>query len=149
MKSIKNNQTIPTLSDISANCSNLTKILKLEQIIESKWKQCEKVKTTKKCEKIAVDANDNFKGPEMVRRVLLDTEQEHGRELHSKQLKISLVRWYLNFLLKMLISITYLIFSFWTIFIIPCFQTVGDFYLPVCGSEDIFANFNHEYYTTV
>ena len=105
----KNNQTIPTLSDSSVNCSkfpiNLSRILKLEQITENKWKKCEKVKTTKKYEKIAVDSNGKFKESEMVRRVLLVTGQENGRELHSRHSKISSVRCYSTFLLKMLISI--------------------------------------------
>ena len=115
----KVNQT--TLSDISANCSkfptNLLKILKLEQIAESKWKECEKMKTARKYDKIAVDVNDNFKESKMVRRVLLDMDQEHGRELHSKQIKTSSVRWSLKFMLKMFVSISCLSFSFWTIFI--------------------------------
>ena len=115
----KVNQT--TLSDISANCSkfptNSLKILKLEQIAESKWKECEKMKTTRKYDKIAVDVNDDFKESKMVRRDLLDMDKEHCRELHSKQIKTSSVRWSLKFMLKMFVSISCLSFSFWTIFI--------------------------------
>jgi hypothetical protein len=149
----KVNQTIPTLRDSSANCSkfptNLSKILKLEQIVESKWKECEKVKTTKKYDKIAVDVNDNFKGSDMVGRVLLDMEQEHGRELCSNQLKIISVRWNLYVMLKILIYISCLTFSFWTIFILPCFHTFNDYYLPVCGSEEIYIGFNCDNCKTV
>ena len=69
------NQTIPASSTISTNCSkfqtNFRKILKLEQISENKWKECEKVKTGK----IAADVNEN--------------NSESG-----------IVQWYLNFMLK-------------------------------------------------
>jgi hypothetical protein len=137
----KVNQTIPTLSDSSANCSkfptNLIKIQKLQKITENKWKEYEKVKTEIIFEKIAEDANDNFNECEMAQRVPL----ESGRELHSKQLKIRTVRWYLYFMINILIYISCLSFSFWTIFILPCFQTFNDFYLPLYGSDNIFVNF--------
>ena len=75
----------------------------------------------------------NFKISE---RELVNLHDDNVKECDSKLSKPTcIIGW--KWLLKIFVCLVFFSFSIWTIFIVPCFHSFNDFYLPGCNTNNI------------